>query len=194
MDTGFTGEPMDRVDYVTPLPGRGTHGQDILRVIRKLNPSEQISVYDIGSHPSTVNISDTLTNMTTVEDDIVCLSITLFEDKDLERVMIEMSNKILFVVSGGNQGKTMEGLMPCGKDYVLTVGSYNKSHKPASHNNKGNIDIYAPGTNVNVGGRKVSGTSIAVAFATGYVSLHGDINEVQEYIDEDFELLITGEY
>jgi hypothetical protein len=195
LDTGFKDEGTDKVTIATPLVGKGEHGHNIMKVVRKINPMDEIVLFDLGNKPEYSDIINCLNKIKSrKKPGCICMSLTMFYDKEVERVMISMGDDFPFIVSAGNAGANMDELMPCGKDYAITVGSLNKSGVIASHNNKGNVDIYAPGTNINVNNTKVSGTSIAMAFAAGYISLHGDIKESQDYIHEDFELLVTENY
>jgi hypothetical protein len=133
-------------------------------------------------------------NETAPSGAILCISFSMPYHEEIDDMITFLSSRFRILVAGGNAQQLLTDLTPCSNDSVITVGSLNKSKIRASHNSIGDLDIMAPGTNIDVNGLKISGTSIATAIATGYFSKHNTIEKTQLAILEDFENIIHRKF
>ena len=196
LDTGFgyVRHPLATLVYGVPVDG--THGVNQLTVIKSINPTDQIHLCDIGADPSNKDIMNVLNfvNDTGTEGATICIAFSVHYNEEIDNLITSMADKFDILVAGGNAKQELKDLTPCSNVSVITVGSLNKSNERASHNSVGDLDLWAPGTNIDVDGVKISGSSIATAIATGYFSKHKSISETQAAIHKDFEYLITCKF
>lgn len=191
IDTGFGDNYLTYGNTVL-----GTHGANQLAVIQKINPTAPIRMCDLGPTPSAKDILDVLNfvNETARDDAVLCISFSMPYHEEIDEMITFLSSRFRILVAGGNAQQLLSDLTPCSNDSVITVGSLNKSKIRASHNSIGDLDLVAPGTNIDVNGVKISGTSIATAIATGYFSKHNSVEATQSAILENFEYIITCKF
>jgi len=194
IDTGFgyVQHPLATLVYGTP--SNGSHGEEMLAVVKHINPTEDIHLCDITRKPSNSTIFEVLNFIKRSGNTgaVICIAFSVYYNKMIDDLVTEMAKDYTFIVAGGNAQEQLCDRTPCSNDNVITVGSLNKSKERASHNSIGDITAWAPGTNINVLGRKINGSSIATAIFTGYYSKYGSL--AQEIIHKDFDNLITCKF
>jgi len=196
IDTGFGYIQHQLATLVHGTNNEGNHGANQLAVIKSICPTEQIQLCDIGSKPSNKIIIDTLNfiSSTCEENAIICIAFSVFYNKEIDDLITDMTRKFRILVAGGNAQEKLSSRTPCSNECVIVVGSLNKKGEQASHNSIGDFSLWAPGTNIDVSGQKISGSSIATAIATAYYANHKTITDTQEAIDTDFNHIITCKY
>jgi len=196
IDTGFGYIQHPLATLVHGENADGNHGANQLAVIKSICPNEQIQLCDIGTTPTNKIIIDTLNFIysTGEEGAVICIAFSVFYNKEIDDLITEMTGKFRILVAGGNAQEKLSARTPCSNECVIVVGSLNKKGEVASHNSTGDFGLWSPGTNIDVNGEKVSGSSIATAIATAYFRKHKTIKKTQEAINDDFNHIITCKY
>jgi hypothetical protein len=192
VDSGFSNLSVEH--YVGP-PTNGCHGYNLHTVIQHINPDVDIRLIDLGqgaTAKSIIHAIGYILSQENIADCVVCFSATAPHTTALDNKISELASVCTVIASAGNNAQDITALLPAGSSKVITVGSLNKSKLIASHNSVGHIDVYAPGTNINVNGSKVNGTSVAMAIYSGYYSLYRA--SASMYISEHFDNMIITKY
>ena len=111
-----------------------------------------------------------------IHSDVVICSWTTEANAQIDAAFSKLANKCFVVVPAGNQGLNVDDFSPTRCRDVILVGALNKSGVPAQFNNFSKVTdmIWCQGTNYDLNGRQVSGTSVAAAICAAniHISLH----------------------
>jgi len=193
-DFGYIQHPNASLIYEVGTKATTNHGGELLRVIQSINAAETIELFDIGGDPSNGEIIAALNVLNECTPGTVLITWSMPFNNEIDDIITKLSDKFTFIVAGGNAKQDIHDLTPCSNSNAITVGSLNKSNEIASHNSKGHIDVFAPGTNIDVNGKKVSGTSIAAAIFTGYYTRTRNASQVQYDVTTDFDKIIHQKF
>ena len=196
LDTGFNGLELEYKSQNADT-NSGIHGYTLHTLASSINPDTMISCYDLGGSPSNQDIIDALEYVEKVSDGgIVCITLTINKSVEVESVIHRMmeNDKFIFIVAGGNQAVDINLYTPSSTSGVISVGSLNKANEIASHNNIGELGLYAPGTNIDVNGGKHSGTSIATAIVAGFWSKFWNFDDVKYNLSASFDSIIHHKF
>lgn len=197
VDSGFKDLPLE---YSAPSASNGVngdHGYMLYTVTKSINRDEEFSFFELGSSPTVEDIIQALDYLDSIsQGGIILLTVSAPRSPELDSKIQEMINKNIFhfVVSAGNRSLPIKDFSPAAIKDVITVGSLNKAGEIASHNNTGDIDLYAPGTNINVNGKNYSGTSVAAAIVAGFWGFDWNVNDVRVKLQANFQRLIHHQF
>ena len=193
-DFGYVQHPNASIIFEVGSKATTKHGAELLKVIHVINASEVVELIDIGAQPVTSDIIKALDFINNSTTGTILIAWSMPFNEKIDQAITKLAKTFKIIVAGGNAQQDIQDLTPCSNRKVITVGSLNKSNDIASHNSKGHLDVYAPGTNINVDGKKVSGSSIAAAIFAGYYTRSNDCYTAQNAVAEEFDKLIHQKF
>ena len=154
----------------------GQAAEDSPDGIPGIAPKAQIYAADVCSGNGTIYTSTLVAAIRDAVDlsvDIISISLgTNVYSQSLENVVKEAAQRgILVVAASGNCScRTYE--FPAACDAAISVASMDLNRVPSPFNTRNDsVAIFAPGHNIQVDNKNLSGTSFAVPFASGLIAL-----------------------